>query len=153
MFVWICIGFYELVLVLYEFLWIYMTSMLSLILRVLVCQQRIWGFESPLCRYHSSWILWWRSVRELLPRETGWFHHQLLLVPHCCMQVIHEEHVYNRWRYVSLEEKAHCRDTWWINLPILSIYEFCKSWNEFEWILYECEGVIMSLYELVLPLY
>ena len=38
---------------------------------------------------------------ELLP-GTGWLRHR-------CMQFIHEEHVFNRWRWVSLERKHHCR--------------------------------------------
>ena len=78
------------------------------------------GFESPLCRYHSSWILWLRSVRELLPRKAGWVQHQHL-VRHRCMQFVHKELVFNRWRCVSPEEKAHPRDPWWRILPLISI--------------------------------
>jgi len=77
------------------------------------------GFESPLCRYHSSWILWLRSVRELLPRKAGWVQHQQL-VPHRYMQFVHKEHMFNRWHCVSPEERAYHRDHWWRILPLIS---------------------------------
>ena len=41
---------------------------------------------------------------------------QTLVHWYVCKQLTHE-YVFNRWRCVSLEEKAHPRDPWWRNLP------------------------------------
>ena len=73
----------------------------SVILIVLVCQRRVLGFESPLCQYQThkvaigeTWGLSPDLVVEVCKGTTSWASWSR----HHCMQFIHFEHVFNRWR-------------------------------------------------------
>ena len=97
----------------------------SVILRVLGVPAEDLGFESPLCRLPLIPDIVVDICKGTCSWE-GWLVSTSVVVgsAHRCMQFIHEKHLYDRWRCVSLEEKARCRDTWRRNPPITSSYRY-----------------------------
>ena len=122
----------------------------SVILRVLVYQRRIWGSSPHFVGYHSSRILSWISVKELswegwldstsvCPHFVGYHSSRILLwisvkelswegwldstsvllVPHAVCSSFMKS-ICTVGGAVSLEEKAHCRDTWQLIPPLLA---------------------------------